>query len=118
MAFNQNKLPKLVREGFNRGTKMWIDTVKKALEVDYTNVDKLTDMVFYMHHPELLGRPLRVGESKLIAEWKFYRTLIRVLVSAATTVKEVISEDPKHSDCPHSFRGNVEYGWRIEEGET
>ncbi len=60
-----------------------------------TDLDKLANIDFYMHHPELNGRPLRNDEIKLIAEWKSFRTKIAPLVPIWVKVYSQL-EEPKY----------------------
>lgn len=80
MAFHPEHLPPTVYEIYKKGPSMWMFAVQAAIPYGITNSDTLTNMAFYMHHPELDGRPLRKDETKLIAEWKSFRTKIKPLV--------------------------------------
>lgn len=52
------------------------------MDVGITNADKLTDIAFYLHYPDLEGRPLKLGETELVESWKNFRRLIKPLISA------------------------------------
>lgn len=80
MAFHPEQLPITVYEIYKCGPVAWILTVQSAVQVKITNIDTLTNIAFYLHHPELSGRRLRKDETKLIAEWKAYRTKIKPLI--------------------------------------
>lgn len=80
MSFNPKLLPPTVYEVYKHGPMAWILVIKTAIELKITNIDKLTNIAFFLHHPELNGRPLVVGETKLIAQWKGFRTLIAPLL--------------------------------------
>lgn len=83
MAFDPKMLPAKVHEAFKLGPGAWPLVVERAIEATITDVDKIANMVFYMHHPERLGRPLASDETKLINEWKAFRTLVKPRVEAA-----------------------------------
>lgn len=80
MTFNPKLLPPTLYEAYKKGPTSWVFVIKTAIELGIRNSDKLTDIVFYLHHPELKGRQLRVGETKLIESWKLFRFLIKLLV--------------------------------------
>lgn len=76
MPFNPNTLPPVVQAAYKQGPKFWPLTVQKALAAAIFDITKLTDMVFYLHYPERMGKPLKPHESKLINKWKAFRTTI------------------------------------------
>lgn len=76
MAFDPKTLPPSVGSAFKHGPVAWMLVVQKAGEAGIRDVNKLTDIVFYLHHPERIGRPLAPTETKLINHWKGFRTLI------------------------------------------
>ena len=76
MPFNPSTLPPAVQAAFKQGPKYWPLVVQKALDATLFDITKLTDIVFYLHHPERIGNPLKPHESKLINEWKAFRTTI------------------------------------------
>ena len=47
--------------------------VRNAIARGERSANRLTDSVFYAHHPERRGRPITAGEPALIAEWKSIR---------------------------------------------
>ncbi len=77
MAFNPNRLPADVREAFKMGALAWPLAVSRAVQANIVSLSYLTDMVFYMHHPERIGRPLDASETGLIEEWRSFQFLIR-----------------------------------------
>lgn len=76
MAFDPKKLPPGLYAEFTKGPKFWPLLVKRALTMHIFDTTKLTDLVFYVHHPERIGNPLKPHETKLINEWKAFRTTI------------------------------------------
>jgi hypothetical protein len=76
MAFDPKKLPSKVYEAYKLGVMAWPLTIQEALESDILDLNKLTDIVFYLHHPELVGRSLAANDTALIRKWKLYRGLI------------------------------------------
>lgn len=80
MAFHPEHLPTTVYDIYKCGPVAWILVVQSAVQVRITNIDTLTNIAFYLHHPELDGRPLRKDETKLITQWKAFRTLIKPIV--------------------------------------
>jgi hypothetical protein len=51
--------------------------VEKAIHAGIRNVDRLTDIVFYLHHPERQGRALGPHEGALINQWKSFRSMVQ-----------------------------------------
>ena len=82
MPFDPKTLPPGVYAVYKQGPKMWPLVVQKALDATIFDIGKLTDMVFYLHHPERIGNPLKPHEAKLISEWKAFRTMITPLANA------------------------------------
>lgn len=80
MPFNPKLLPPTLYEAYKKGPTSWVFVIKTAIELGIKDTDKLTDIVFYLHHTELKGRQLWVGETKLIGSWKLFRFLIKLLV--------------------------------------
>lgn len=76
-------LPRTVRDAFHIGALAWPLAVQRAIQSGMSNLDDLTDIVFFMHHPERVvagvGQPLQAGDpqfARLSGEWKAFRTLI------------------------------------------
>ena len=82
MPFDPKQLPPGVYAAFRQGPVAWPLVVQRALHATIFDITKLTDMVFYLHHPERIGHPLKPFETKLINEWKAFRTLITPSVNA------------------------------------
>lgn len=55
-------------------------TVLTAIQLNITDINLLTNIAFFMHYPELNGRPIRSDEKKLIADWKSFRARIEPLL--------------------------------------
>jgi len=121
MAFNPTSLPASVYEAYKHGPMYWPWVVERAHLAGITNPDKIADIVFYLHHPERVGRPLESGESALIKEWKGFRYLIKLQldpkeVSPSTKAGAASIVSGALMDSPSG--GNVEFEWKVEEGES
>jgi hypothetical protein len=88
MAFSPASLPETVREAYRMGPMAWPLVVQRAFVCGITSSDKLTDIVFFLHHPERNGKALASDETALIAEWKMFRNMI------APSVRDM--RDPAH----------------------
>ncbi len=75
-----------------------------ALDAKITNIDALTNIAFFLHHPELSGRPLRKDETKLIAEWMSFRTKIKAFVPKWFKISSP-SEPTNNSNTSNKFGG-------------
>jgi hypothetical protein len=82
MNFDPRRLPPSVYNAYTMGAMAWPLVVEKAIQAGITNVNKLADIVFYLHHPERSGRPLGAGETSLINQWKNFRNLVAPRVRA------------------------------------
>jgi hypothetical protein len=87
--FRLATLPSGVREVFSTPI-VWPLAVQRAIAAGLRDVDQLTNIVFFMHHPERMasgaGRALDPRESRfaaLSAEWKGYRTLVAPMLKPA-----------------------------------
>lgn len=76
MSFNPSKLPPNVYAAYKMGAMAWPLVVEKGIQAGITDTDRLTDIVFYLHHPERNGRPLEAREAGLITQWKNFRSII------------------------------------------
>jgi len=76
MSFDLKTLPLTVQTAFRQGPLAWALVVESCLRVGIEDPGKLTDIVFYLHHPERNGRPLMPSEVTLINQWKGFRKLI------------------------------------------
>jgi hypothetical protein len=82
MAFDPNQLPPSVRSVYEQGPIAWPQVVQHAIGVNIKSLNKLTDIVFYLHYPERIGKPLKANETDLIAKWQAFRTLIKPRLQA------------------------------------
>lgn len=85
MSFDPKTLPPTVYEIYQNGQSWWIFTVLTAIQLKITDINLLTNIAFYMHYPELNGRPLRSDEKKLIADWKSFRARIKPFLQEVNT---------------------------------
>jgi len=76
MSFDPRTLPPSVQAAYRQGPLAWALVIENCLRVGIEDPVKLTDIVFYLHHPERIGRPLLPTETTLIKQWKGFRTLI------------------------------------------
>ena len=112
MAFDPTSLPARVYEAYKLGPATWPYLVEKAKLAGITNPDKIADIVFYLHHPERIGRPLEAGDTALIKQWKGFRYLIKLQLAP-----KLVTPVPS-SAGGESGGGNVEFEWQVEEGES
>lgn len=80
MTFNPKQLPPTVYDIYKLGPIGWIFVVQTAIQLKITNINELTNIAFHLHHPELKGRSLQIGETQLIGQWKGFRALIKPLI--------------------------------------
>ncbi|MEO7672933.1 MAG: hypothetical protein ABIU09_02510 [Pyrinomonadaceae bacterium] len=83
MVFDPKKLPATVYEAFKLGPGVWPVMVEHAIQANITDVDQIASIVFYLHHPERMGSPLRSDETNLIEEYKAFRKTVKPRVEAA-----------------------------------
>ena len=76
MSFDPKKLPSKVYEAYKMGVMAWPLVIQEALDAGILDLNKLTDIVFYLHYPDLRGRSLTADDSELIKKWKLYRGLV------------------------------------------
>lgn len=114
MPFNPNHLPPTVYEAYKKGPTAWIFVIRTAIEVGYKNPDKLTDIAFYLHHPELGGETIKMNDTKLIAQWKGFRQIIKTLLSILSIPWVIQKPNQSHSNKGRSKKSNLEYRWIIE----
>lgn len=87
MAFTEMNLPPTARALFLMAQKappLWPAVVKESYRVGIKDLNYLTDIAFFVHHPERGGRLISPGEPVLAREWKAYRSDIEALIPAAT----------------------------------
>ena len=85
--FRVNSLPPNVQGAFKMGPMAWPLAVRRAIDAGMVSLSDLTDMVFFMHHPERIyggkGTALKPAEpqfEKLRKEWLAWRTLIEPML--------------------------------------
>ena len=66
-------LPGPVLEAYKRGVGAWPVVVNRAIESGISDANVIGNIVFYLHHPERIGYPLKADETSLIQEWKTHR---------------------------------------------
>jgi hypothetical protein len=76
MNFDPRKLPASVFQAYKQGPMAWPLVVEKAVKEGITDLNKLADIVFFLHHPERNGRLLGPAETNLIHQWTGFRNLI------------------------------------------
>ena len=88
--FRLGDFPPPARKFFNDAPLVWPTAVAAAIEGGETDLNDLTNLVFYMHHKERMdgqiGRPLEKGEKdfdKLAAEWTGFQTMVRPMLTTA-----------------------------------
>jgi hypothetical protein len=82
MSFDPRKLPAGVYQAFRQGPMAWPLVVQRAIQAGIRDTDKLTDIVFFLHHPERAGRALAPHEGALINQWKSFRNLVQPSVAS------------------------------------
>jgi hypothetical protein len=89
--FRKAALPAAVRDAYNAGPLSWALAVQRAIQAGIRDLNLLTNIVFFMHHPERmqgggLGRalsPMEPGYAKLASEWKGWRELVKPMLAKA-----------------------------------
>ena len=92
MPFNPASLPETVQEAYRRGPNSWFFVVQTAVMSGIESPGKLTDIVFFLHHPERKGKYLASNEISLIAEWKRFRDLIAPRIRDMVKVRDTPRE--------------------------
>ena len=80
MAFAASTLPPSARALFEQAQKappLWPSVIRESYRVGIKDLNKLTDIAFFVHHPHRNGKAISAGENQLIKEWKGYRETIR-----------------------------------------
>lgn len=88
MKFNPKILPYNVKKIYKLGPLAWIYVIRVAINEGISDIDFLTDIAFYLHHPELKGRSLEIGETDLIESWTSFRSLIKPLLNEVPKIKK------------------------------
>jgi len=99
--FRLAALPSDVRQAFASGARAWPLAVQRAIASGLTNLNDLTDMVFFMHHPARLkagvGMPLSKYDpsfSKLASEWRAWQRSIKPMLQTPTPNAPVTGTQP------------------------
>ena len=92
MAFNPASLPATVQDAYRRGPNSWFYVVQTAVMSGMESLDKLTDIVFFLHHPERKGKYLASNEISLLADWKRFRDLIAPRIRDMVKVRDTPRE--------------------------
>lgn len=82
MSFSPNKLPNTVKKAYELGPLAWVHVIRTAINVGMRDLDELADIAFYLHYPDLKGRPLKVGETELVEQWVSLRSLIKPILNS------------------------------------
>lgn len=90
--FRLANFPVDTRTTFHQGAILWPLAVTQAIDGGVKNVDDLTNLVFFMHHPERMtgdtGRALDPKEAdfrRLADEWTGFRTMVRPIVKSPSS---------------------------------
>ena len=90
--FRLAEFPTDTRTTFHQGAILWPLAVTQAIYGGVKNVDALTNLVFFMHHPERMtgdtGRALDPKEAnfqRLADEWTGFRTMVRPMVKTPSS---------------------------------
>jgi len=87
--FPTDRLPDESIDLLDEGVNRWEEAVDFAADEGLHDVDYLTDVVFFAHHPRRKGRPLKPSESKLMDEWKSFRKEVAAIVAASQRADRV-----------------------------
>ena len=86
--FVLSNFPAKSQEFFRQGAILWPAAGAAAIDGGMKNTDNLTDLTFFMHHPERMsgsvGRAIDATEpnaAQLIEEWKGFRTMVATMVA-------------------------------------
>ncbi|MBL8231872.1 MAG: hypothetical protein JNL98_25465 [Bryobacterales bacterium] len=83
MAFNPSNFPPSLRAEYERAKRspvLWPVVVMEAARVNIKDEATLTNIVFFLHHPELNGRAIAAYETKLVEEWKWWRGMVKKMI--------------------------------------
>ena len=69
-------LPADVLSEFSKGITNWMNHVRIAVNRGIDDVFELTDIVFFLHHPERMGRKIESWEKDAIKTWNVIRKTI------------------------------------------
>lgn len=82
MTLDPTFLPPKTYQSYKLGAGAWPSVIRTAAEEGIKDIDCLADIVFYLHHPEMEGRPLVPGETSLIDQWKQFRSRLPSVIPA------------------------------------
>jgi len=120
MGFDPKKLPPTVESAFRQGPLAWALVVERAIGVRIYDLNKLTDIVFYLHYPERIGNPLKTNETALINKWKAFRVLIKPRLNTELSEVEKLRAENLSTPTYGGGYGNssflkMEFDWIVPE---
>jgi hypothetical protein len=74
MTMDPTFLPPRTYYAYRLGRRAWSIVVQAAIHEGIRDKDCLADIVFYLNHPEMQGRPITLSDAALIDEWKRHRS--------------------------------------------
>lgn len=74
--FDPTFLPAETYRSFKLGPTAWASTIRSACREGINDIDCLADIVFYLNHPELEGRPLSLNDRMLVIQWQGFRSRV------------------------------------------
>jgi len=87
--FQLAEFPAATRTTFHQGAILWPLAVTQAIDGGIKSVDELTNLVFFMHHPERMtgetGRAIDPKEAdfkRLADEWTGFRIMVKPILKA------------------------------------
>ncbi len=90
--FSLAQFPADTRSTFHKGAILWPLAVTQAIGGGVKGVDDLTNLVFFMHHPERMigttGRALDPKEAdfqRLADEWTGFRTMVKPMLTTTSS---------------------------------
>lgn len=109
MAFHPGDLPASVQALFNKHIHspiLWPIVVQEAVRKGIKNADTLANIVFYMHHPDLIGTPIAPGQKKLSDEWIAWRGMVKSGIGGWSKPGASSGWEP-YQNSPYSGSGNL-----------
>lgn len=105
--FPTDRLPDESIDVLIENVALWEEAVDFAADKGLHDVEYLTDVVFFAHHPKRNRRALASGESVLIREWKAYRERVAKIVEASKRAARVraLLIVPAQGHARGAFRG-------------
>lgn len=89
MALDFKSVPDFLLRLFSYGSAFWAPGIVAAANIGITEADDLTDIVFFLRHPERHGKVLAADETALIKEWNdINREIVDVLRKVPGTTME------------------------------